>query len=241
MSLLIHYIGTVTWRQNKPPAWSKSYAGEMDTCTLQWQGAQYLEKAFLDSLTKYQALVYVDENGTTTTDTGMRLIKWTSDDNPIFPIVTLSFSGVRGGTTPDALPTDDLTAQSASTTRVISVDTSSPNFGKAITMSIQYYAARTSYEWVQLTNPAGVATYNTVRNPLTYTGPYGSPYIYFARFTGMVDDAGEPSNTISTGDATEVWNTFTGTTEVSSFQSKEVVPGHVWQCSSVADYLLIGS
>ncbi len=240
MALTIHYIGTVSWRQNKPPSWSKTYAGESDTCTLQWQGAQYLEKSFLDSLTEYQSLAYVDENGTTVTDTGMKLVKFSSDDAAIFPTVSLSFEGCRGGGTPDPIPTDDRTTQSASTTRIIT-DSGSPNYQKAVTMNIQYYAARTSYEWVQLTNPAGTATYATVRYPITYTGPYGDANIFRASFSGMVDVDGNPSNTISTGDATEVWNTFAGTTVVSGFNSREVVPGHVWKCNSTADYILFGT
>jgi hypothetical protein len=240
MALLIHYIGTVTWRQNKPPSWGKNYAGETDTCKLQWQGAQYLEKAFLDSLTEYQSLSYIDENGTTVTDTGMKLVSFSSDDASIFPAVSLAFEGCRGGTTPDPVPTDDVTTQSASTTFTIT-DGSSPNFGKGITMAIQYYAARTSYEWAQLTNPAGVATYGTVRYPITYSGPYGDPNIWRVQFSGMVDAEGNPSNTISTGDATAVWNTFTFAQVVSGFQSREVIPGHVWKCNSTADALIIGN
>ena len=138
------------------------------------------------------------------------------------------------------LPTDDIVSQSASTTFTIT-DTTSVNYGKAITMSIQYYAARTSYEWVQLSDPAGVPAHYVVRNPITYTGPYGNPNIFHVRFTGQVDADGNPATQIPLGDATAVWNTFAGTSEISSFQSKEIVPGHVWQCSSVCDFLLIGT
>lgn len=235
----LHYIGTTAWRQNKPPAWSKTYAGETDTCNLQFQGAQYLEKSFLDALTKYQSLVYINEISVTVTDTGMFLLKWSSDDNPIFPTVTLSYEGSRGGVAPDPIPTDDKTAQSASTTFVIT-DSTSPNYQKAITMSIQYYAARTSYEWSAFSNPAGVATYDDVRNPITYSGPYGDENIYLTRFSGMVDDNGDPSHTISIGDATAVWNTFTGTSVVSGFNVREAVPGHLWKCNSTAEFLLVG-
>jgi len=240
MALNIHYIGNSAWRQNKPPAWSKSFAGEMDTCTLQWQGAQYLEKAFLDSLTAYQALVYLNEAGVTVTDTAMRLIKASSDDNPIWPTVTLSFDGFRNGAVSDAVATDGRTSQSASTTHTIT-DDSSVNYGKAITMSIQYYANRTAYEWTQLSNPSGTPTYGTVRNPLSYSGPYGDPNIFYRKFSGQVDDDGQPASQIPIGDATAVWNTFSGTTQISDFTSKELVPGYVWQCSATAEFLLVGS
>lgn len=245
MALLLHYIGTaasgtlaVAWRQNKPPAWGKSFAGEADTCSLTYQGPQYKEKDFCDALVKYQALVYIDENGTTTTDNGMRLIKWSSDDSPIFPTVTLTFTGCRGSTPPDAVPTDDVTLQSASTTKTIT-DPTSPNYEKAITMEIQYYAARTSWEWSQLSNPAGTPAYGTVRYPLSYS-LYG-PNTFPPRFSGMVDASGLPSNTISTADATAVWNTLILTTQISGFTSKEIVPGYVWQCNATAEKLLIGT
>lgn len=235
----LRYIGTITFRQNKPPSWEKNYAGETDTCRLQFQGAQYLEKAFLNALTKYQSLVYLDEVGVSTTDTGMFLVKWSSDDNPIFPTVTLMYEGCRNGTAPDPIPTDDKTIQSAATSFIIT-DPTSPNYNKAVSMSIQYVAARTSYEWVAFSDPAGVATYYAVRHPLTYTGPYGDAKIKLTRFSGMVDDAGNPSSTISIGDATAVWNTFTFSALV-VMTAKEVIPGHLWKCSSTADHLIVGN
>ena len=240
MALLLHYIGTVTWRQNKPPAWSKTYAGELDTCSITWQGAQYLEKAFLDSLTKYQTMTYVDEAGVSVTDTGMFLVKFSSDDNPIFPTVTLSFEGCRGGVVPDPVKTDDITTQSASTTKEI-IDPTSPNYQKSITMAIQYYASRTTYDWVQLTDPAGNSPYTTVRNPISYTGPFGDSHIFYTHFSGMFDAAGDPTNTISIADATAVWNSFRGIPVISGLNVKEVVPGKVWQGNATAEFLLIGS
>lgn len=246
MALLLHYIGTAaaavgtSWRQNKAPEWDKNYVGETDTCRVTYQGPHYLEKAFLDALTEYQDLVYKDENGATNTDAGMFLTKASSDNAPIFPTVTLHFEGCRNGTTPDPLATDDKVVQSASTTFTITDDTS-PNYGKGITMSIQYYAARTSYEWAQLTDPAGVATHNTLRNPITYTGPFGDIDIFQTRFSGMVDEDGNSSRTISTADATAVWNSFVYTSVVAGPQTREVVPGELWKCSATVEGLLVGT
>ena len=249
MALLLHYIGTaasstllVAWRQNKSPEWSKHYAGEPDTCNVVWQGPQYQEKAFLDSLTKYQSLTYVDENGTTVTDTGMFLDDFSSDGAAIFPTVTLSYKGVRNGTVPDAIPTDGITSQSASTSAVIT-DVTSPNYGKTLTLAISYYAARTSWKWVQLSDPAGTppSPKNTVRNHLSYTQPPSDPKIWYYRYSGMVGADGLPTHTIPTGDATFVWNTFAGATSVSGFQSEEIVPGKLWQCNSTVEFLLLGT
>lgn len=235
----LEYIGSYTFVQIGPPEWSKHFAGQVDTASLVFQGAQYLEKAFLNALTKFMSMTYIDEKGVSTTDTGMRFADFTSDGKAILPSVTLQFTGCRGGTIPDAVPEDDLTIQSASSTFVITGATS-PNVGKAITMNVQYRAARTNYEWAQLSDPDGTPTHATVRIPLSYSGPYGDPNFITVKFSGMVDASGDPSNTISTADATEVWNSFAGTSTTPSFSAKEVVPGHVWACSSSNDFLLVG-
>lgn len=242
MALTIHYIGNVAWRQNHPPEWNKNLVGDTDTCSIKWQGPQYTEKAFLDSLTDYQSLVYTNENGTTVTDSGMKLTRYSSDDAAIFPTVTLFFEGCRGGGVPDALITNDKTTQSASTTFTIT-DGSSVNADRPISLSIQYYAARTTYEWVQLSDPAGVppGSYDNVANSITYSQPPGDDNIFFYRYTGMIDEEGNASKTIPTGDATAVWNSFVGTEVVTSMQAREIVPGHVWRCSATVEFLLIGT
>jgi hypothetical protein len=233
--MALTYIGNVSFRQVKPPAWGKTFAGDADTCTLSFAGAQYLAKAFEDALTKYQALTYQDERGDTYSEVAMFLEKWTSDDTVIPTTVTLTFSGCKGGTIPDAVPTDDKTIQSASTSATIT-DPTSLNVGKSISLSIQYYAARTTYEYTQLSDPGGNTTHGTVRHPLTYT--LGGPNIISTKFTGMVDADGNPTNTISTADATFVWNTFTGNTVLTGLNSKEVVPGKLWKVTSTVEYLL---
>lgn len=238
MALTIHYIGTVSFRQNKSPQWSKTYSGEMDTCSLVFQGAQYLMKAFLDALTKYQTMTYVDEAGVSVNDTGMFLAKWTTDDAAIFPSVNLQFEGFRGGTLPDPIPTDDITIQSASTTKLIT-DATSPNYNKTITLAVEYRCARTSYTWAQKTDPGATCPYTTVRQHITPT--LGSDNITWFHFSGMFDAAGDPSNTISTGDATAAFNTFSLITLTTSFESRETVPGKVWSCQSVNEYRLKGA
>ncbi len=57
----------------------------------------------------------------------------------------------------------------------------------------------------------------------------------------MFDAAGDPSNTISTGDATAVWNSFSFGTIVSGFKSEEVIPGKLWKCNSTADSIITGT
>jgi hypothetical protein len=242
--MALTYIGSYTFKQVKALAWNKSYAGEPDSCTVVFQGAQYLEKSFCDGLTKFQTmqtingLTVIDEKGNNVGDAHMFLKGWSSDDAPIFPSVTMTFIGCRGGTTPDAIPEDDITIQSASTTKTIT-DASSPNNGIGISLSIQYKAARTSYTWTALSDPGSTATYSTVRKQLSYS-LYGSNMI-LTKFSGMKDDGGDPSTTISTGDATAVWNSFIAQNFTSSFTSHEVIPGKVWQCSSTNEFILIGT
>ena len=234
----LQYVEDSTFVQVKPPSWGKNFCGEVDTCSLVFQGAQYREKAFLNGLTKYQALVYVDEQGTSTTDNGMRLIKWASDESPILPSVTLYYEGLRNSGAQDPEAEDDITVQTASTTFTIT-DATSVNYKKAITMTITYRAARTTYTWTALSNPGATPTYTTVRKPIVLT-LYGAN-ILITRCTGMVDASGDPTNTIPIGDATAVWNSFIGQTQTTSFPVKEVVPGYVWSCQSVNEFLMQGT
>lgn len=242
--MAITYLGDcAAWKQITPPAWDKSYVGETDKCTIVYQGPQYLETAFLSALTKFQTMVtvaglnVVDERGNSRGDIHMWLTHASSDESAVMPKVTCTFEGCRGGTTPDYLATDDITNQSASTNYSF---TSGVNDGHTVTLAISYKAARTSYDWVQLSDPAGTATYATVRNELSYSQPPSDANISGYKYSGMVDAAGDPTGSISTGDATAVWNTFTFNTVV-TLNSAEAVPGKVWKCKSTADFLIIGT
>ena len=233
----LHYVEDSTFIQVKPPQWSKHFAGDVDSCSVVYQGAQYRAKAFMDALTKYATLVCTDEAGANLNDAGMFLITWSSDESPVLPSVTLSYLGLRGGAATDAMPEDDITIQTASTSKEIT-DVNSVNYQKTITLSLTYRAARTTYKWTTLSNPGTTPTYTTVRKQLSIY--MGSPNILSAKFSGMVDDAGDPTNTIPLGDATAVWNTFTQRTQTSSFTVSELVPGHVYSCQTVNDYIVEG-
>jgi len=237
MALTIHYIGNVAFRQNKSPQWNKTYSGDMDTCSLTFQGAQYLMKVFLDSLTNYQTMTYLDEAGVSVTDNGMWLARWTTDDAAIFPSVTLQFEGFRGGGLPDPIYEDDINIQSASTTKQIT-DSTSPNYQKAVTLSIDYRCSRTTVTWAQKTNPGATNPYTTIRQPLSPT--FGSNNITWYSYTGSINTQGDPSPP-STADATAVFNTFTLVNVTTSFSSKEVVPGKVWSCQAVNERILRGA
>ncbi len=245
--MALTYLGDCTaFKQISPPIWDKNYAGQPDTCSIVYQGPQVSEKAFITALTKFQTmqtvagLTVIDERGNNVGDSHMFLIRATSDESAVMPKVTCYFEGCRNGTTPDAVPSDDITTQSASTNHVIT-DATSPNYQKSLTLTIQYKAARTSWEWCQLSDPAGTATYGTVRYPVSYSQPPSDPNIFPYRYSGMFDAAGDPSNTISTGDATAVWNSFSFGTIVSGFKSEEVIPGKLWKCNSTADSIITGT
>lgn len=244
--MALTYLGdAAAWKQITPPVWDKTYSGSSDSAAIQYQGPQYLMKTFMTALTAFQTmqtvagLTVVDERGNNVGDSSMWLERVSSDDKAIMPTVTCYFRGCRGGTISEKIPEDDITIQSATTTCEIT-DNTSPNYEKTLTLSLQYRAARTTYEWVQLSDPAGTPTHATVRRTISYSGPTDSDIVY-AKYSGMVDASGEPTNTISTGDATEVWNSFTATTMVTSFTAREEVPGKVWKCNSCAEYLLIGN
>jgi hypothetical protein len=234
----LHYIEDSTFIQVKPPQWSRNFTGEFDTCTVTYQGAQYRAKAFMDSLGAYATLSCTDEAGANLNDASMFLDTWTSDDNPVLPTVTLNYKGLRGGAARGVLAEDDTSLQTAQTTKQIT-DATSVNYQKTITCSVTYIGSRTTYKWAALANPGSTPTYSAVRNIPVLN--MGSAAIRQMTFSGMVDDAGEPSGTIPTGDAIAAFNTFSAVSQTTSFTVSEVVPGKLWQCQSVNEYILKGA
>ena len=234
----LHYIEDSTFIQVKPPQWNRNFTGELDTCTVTYQGAQYRAKAFMDSLGAYGTLSCTDEAGANLNDSFMFLTSWTSDENPVLPTVTLNYIGMRGGAGRGVLAEDDVSLQTVSTNKTIT-DSSSVNYQITISLSVIYIGSRTTYKWAALANPGATPTYSAVRNiPVLNMGSAG---IRQMTFSGMVDDAGEPSGTISTGDATAVFNTFSAVSQTTSFPVSEVVPGKLWTCQSVNEYILKGA
>jgi hypothetical protein len=234
----LHYIEDSTFIQVKPAQWSRNFTGELDTCTVTYQGAQYRAKAFMDSLGAYGTLSCTDEAGANLSDASMFLTSWTSDDNPVLPTVTLNFLGMRGGAGRNVLAEDDTSLQTAQTTKQIT-DATSVNYQKTITCSVTYIGSRTTYKWGAGANPGSTPTYSAVRNIPVLN--MGSAAIRQMTFSGMVDDAGEPSGTIPTGDAIAAFNTFSAVSQTTSFTVSEVVPGKLWQCQSVNEYILKGA
>jgi hypothetical protein len=234
----LHYIEDSTFIQVKPPQWNRNFTAELDTCTVTYQGAQYRAKAFMDSLGAYGTLSCTDEAGANLNDASMFLDTWTSDDNPVLPTVTLNYKGLRGGAARGVLAEDDTSLQTAQTTKQIT-DATSVNYQKTITCSVTYVSSRTTYKWAALANPGSTPTYSAVRNIPVLN--MGSAAIRQMTFSGMVDDAGEPTDTIPTGDATAVFNTFSAVSQTTSFTVSEGVPGKLWQCQSVNEYILKGA
>jgi len=234
----LHYVEDSTFIQVKPAQWSRNFTGEFDTCTVTYQGAQYRAKAFMDSLGAYATLSCTDEAGANLSDASMFLTSWTSDDNPVLPTVTLNFLGMRGGAGRNVLAEDDVSLQTAQTTKAIT-DASSVNDGKTLTCSVTYIGSRTTYKWGAGANPGATPTYSAVRNiPVLNMGSSG---IRQMTFSGMVDDAGGLCGISSTVDATAVFNTFSAVEQITSFPVSEVVPGKLWTCQSVNEYIMKGA
>ena len=234
----LHYVEDSTFIQVKPPQWSRNFTGEFDTCTVTYQGAQYRAKAFMDSLAAYATMTCTDEAGANLNDSSMFLTSWTSDENPVLPSVTLTYMGMRGGVGRGVLAEDDTSLQTAQTTKQIT-DANSLNYQKTLTCSVTYISSRTSYKWAALANPGATPTYSAVRNiPVLNMGSAG---IVQMTFSGMVNEDGQPSGTIPIGDATAVFNTFTTASQTTTFTVSEVVPGKLWQCQSVNEYVMKGA
>jgi len=234
----LHYIEDSTFIQVKPPQWGRNFTGEFDTCTVTYQGAQYRMPAFLNTISGYGYLVCTDEAGANLSDASMFLTSWTSDDNPVLPTVTLNFLGMRGGAGRNVLAEDDVSLQTAQTTKAIT-DANSVNYQKTLTCSVTYIGSRTTYKWAVGSKPSATPTYSAVRNiPMLNMGSSG---IRQMTFSGMVDDDGQPSGSIPLGEATALFNTFTFEQQTTSFTVSEVVPGKLWQCQSVNEYIMKGA
>ena len=234
----LHYVEDSTFIQVKPPQWSRNFTGEFDTCTVTYQGAQYRAKAFMDSLAAYGTMTCTDEAGANLNDSSMFLTSWTSDDNPVLPSVTLTYMGMRGGVGRGVLAEDDVSLQTAQTTKQIT-DETSVNYEKTITCSVTYISSRTSYKWAALANPGATPTYSAVRNIPVLN--MGSAAIRQMTFSGMVDAAGEPTDTIPLADSIAVFNTFSTASQTTTFTVSEVVPGKLWTCQSVNEYVMKGA
>ena len=234
----LHYVEDSTFIQVKPPQWSRNFTGEFDTCTVAYQGAQYRAKAFMDSLAAYATMTCTDEAGANLSDANMFLTSWTSDENPVLPSVTLTYMGMRGGVGRGVLAEDDTSLQTAQTTKQIT-DANSLNYQKTLPCSVTYISSRTTYKWAALANPGATPTYSAVRNiPVLNMGSAG---IVQMTFSGMVDANDQPSGTIPSGEATAVFNTFTFAQQTTTFTVSEVVPGKLWTCQSVNEYVMKGA
>ena len=234
----LHYVEDSTFIQVKPPQWSRNFTGEFDTCTVTYQGAQYRAKAFMDSLAAYATMTCTDEAGANLNDSSMFLTSWTSDENPVLPSVTLTYMGMRGGVGSGVLAEDDASLQTAQTTKQIT-DATSVNYQKTITCSVTYTSSRTTYKWAALANPGATPTYSAVRNIPVLN--MGSAAIRQMTFSGMVDAAGEPTDTIPLADSIAVFNTFSTASQTTTFTVTEAAPGKLWQCQSVNEYILKGA
>ena len=248
----LHYVEDSTFIQVKPPQWSRNFTGEFDTCTVTYQGAQYRAKAFMDSLAAYATMTCTDEAGANLNDSSMFLTSWTSDENPVLPSVTLTYMGMRGGVGRGVLAEDDVSLQTVSTSKTIT-DSSSVNYQITISLSVIYISSRTTYKWAALSNPGSTPTYSAVRNVPVLN--MGSAAIRQMSYTGQVetDTSGRssttngngaavvPSSSIPTGDATAVFNTLSGVPQTTTFTVSEVVPGKLWTCQSVNEYILKGA
>jgi len=248
----LHYVEDSTFIQVKPAQWSRNFTGEFDTCTVTYQGAQYRAKAFMDLLGAYGTLSCTDEAGANLNDSFMFLTSWTSDDNPVLPTVTLTYMGMRGGAGRGVLAEDDVSLQTVSTNKTIT-DSSSVNYQITISLSVIYIGSRTTYKWAALANPGATPTYSAVRNipvlnmgstairQMSYTGQVETDTSGRSSTTNGNGEAVVPSSSLPSADATVVFNTLSGVSQTTSFTVSEVVPGKLWTCQSVNEYILKGA
>lgn len=220
----ITYTGNVAFEEAGDPVWTVDHYG-LDSCRWPWQGAEFLEKAFVDGLIRFQNIANHPR---------VYLMGWGNDQNPIFPTVELTYSGLRNGRLPPAKAVD---SKSVQTVQAVITAATGKYSGKQITMELTYRASRTQYNWIEDSLPnKNAPLYGTVRNPVDPLN-LSNGAILQRRVT---DDKGAVGS-LDIGTFTQLMNALLKVTEVSDYTSEEIVPGALWACSSTADYVLKGT
>lgn len=139
------YWGSTSFEDICVPTQGKSEYG-IDTVTRKMKGAAYLVTQFLASLQQGQAFNFRSVSATDITQvfggggTGIVYLQtWQSDDDPVYPTVSLNYKGLLAGSPPKPQGTSELTLQSCT------VSCASPtNASRDIT----YYSPQTSWKYI---------------------------------------------------------------------------------------------
>lgn len=234
------FIGTnVSFQLLRDPVWTGG-GYELDTAHVPYQGILPLRDAYVNGLTRF---------GNLPGFTKVWLMRYSSDDEPHFPTVTLEYQGCKSGAVPPPKGEDGKTIQNISTTVIATGGqykpvTAHPN--TTVTLEIQFYAAQTVWNWYSLTNPGTNPLYATVRrpiDPLTLIVRQRFSVTSAVLITGDTTDPNEkeysgPVATLDTGTYTQLRNSLQAIDEVTEYKVEELVPSQLWKCSSTVNRTL---
>jgi hypothetical protein len=213
--MAVRFIGDVTWRDASEIVWSTNDYG-LDIARIPYRGAVTGKKAFEDKLRRWMPILAYPR---------MYMTHYSDDGGLIFPTVDVHFVGIRKDVPPPRI-TDTTTWQVVSTTASVDVDGTPTD----VSMEATYVTSRTTYQWVEISQPSPNPRYSTVRNAVNPT-----PRSYKIRG----DDGGPVTVDYST--FVTLFNSLRREVIASDYVRDEIVEGRIWQCSIVVDQILTGA
>jgi len=212
------YIGQTNFDDVCQPIYSKSEYG-IDVITRKMRGAAPNLLSFLNSLQQGQPMTQLGTIdlgnvfggfGRSSGLSSFALQTWTSDDDPVYPTVTLSYKGLLNGVLPKPIASNSESLQSTTITCAITTTDTVESGGKTLTLSgnatrsIQYIANQTEWKYVsnqrvdggtqtEITGRSPIVLYSVIRDenasdadgnkfPLVFTGQ-NAPGIYVVALT----------------------------------------------------------
>lgn len=208
------YIGNCAFETIAPGQLRKDPLG-VDRYTEKWRGAVDLLPAFLETIT---------EGSPHPTWAKMFLGAPETDDDPIFPTVTLEWIGFTSGTPRGPFYKFSRSVQTVQSSATL------PNIGQA-SIEVQFFAPTGNWEWWAFAREGD----NPAPDPNTpaYTGVTftGSPLDHIVSWV-IRDAQGKVRPTVSTADLTSALNTLGDTQLVQEYTAEIVIPGRLWHCTS---------
>ncbi len=194
---------------------------DLDSARVPWHGRVDKKVAFLATLKRFQPLSQEYPQ--------MFLASIDDDQDPVFPTITLNYTGFRVNGGNGIPPAKGVDSSIVSVLSVISTGFDSLGLGP-LQFTGNYLVPRTTWTWYANTTPnPTLPQYRTARggiSPLSTlyncTTPNGTPV--------------SPAVAIKYASLGKLKTKST----ISDYQKNDVIPGKVWQCSCTVDLFLVG-
>jgi len=220
----MQYIGDVTFAAQRDPIFSAG-GFDLDTARVPYQGAATLKEAFTSGQVRFSSLSGYPK---------MYLMRWTDDEDPVFPTVTLEYMGFKSGSAPPEKAEDGQILQTVSVT--VTSLTYEPGEEIEIAMDVVYFAQQTNYTWYRLTAPPSGSQFAVARRLID---PASSVLSRTYKIVNAPSSSGITQGRVSSVDAatyTQLNNELNPAHVVTEYKSDELVPGALWRCSATVNY-----